>query len=326
LRLRTFTAETMAEAMQLVRQELGADAIILSTQRAGRKGGVTLTAALDGVAVEPQRGLAGEAEAAIDVLDRIGTAFDFHGLPPLIADRLLSAVADSACTDASQALAAACAARFRFAPLQLGPGAPIMLVGPPGAGKTATLAKLAARARMAEQKVMAVTCDTESAGAVEQLATYTRLLDIPAYRAKDVSALHRAVAAAPEGAAVLIDSVGINPFAASETAMLAELADAVSAEPVLVAPAGGDAAESADLAAAFAAIGVRRLIVTRTDTVRRLGGILASVETARLALSDAGVSPQIADGLVSLNAHRLAGLLLRTSGVSEEPAAATGTY
>jgi flagellar biosynthesis protein FlhF len=108
--------------------------------------------------------------------------------------------------------------------------------------------------------------------------------------------------------------------------MLAELADAVSAEPVLVAPAGGDAAESADLAAAFAAIGVRRLIVTRTDTVRRLGGILASVETARLALSDAGVSPQIADGLVSLNAHRLAGLLLRASGVSEEPAAATGTY
>ena len=45
--LRTFTAPTMAEAMRLVRDSLGDDAVILGTRQAGRGGGVGVTAAPD---------------------------------------------------------------------------------------------------------------------------------------------------------------------------------------------------------------------------------------------------------------------------------------
>ena len=45
MRLRTFTAKTMPEAMARVRDELGADAIILSTGCVA--GGISVTAALD---------------------------------------------------------------------------------------------------------------------------------------------------------------------------------------------------------------------------------------------------------------------------------------
>ncbi|MBV9523366.1 MAG: GTP-binding protein, partial [Alphaproteobacteria bacterium] len=47
MRLRTFTAPTMPEAMALVRRHLGGDAVILSTRRAN--GSVALTAALEEV-------------------------------------------------------------------------------------------------------------------------------------------------------------------------------------------------------------------------------------------------------------------------------------
>ncbi len=47
MRLKSFTASTMAEAMEMVRQELGDDAIIVSTQRAGGVKGFRVTAALE---------------------------------------------------------------------------------------------------------------------------------------------------------------------------------------------------------------------------------------------------------------------------------------
>ena len=47
MRLKSFTAPTMAEAMEMVRIELGDDAIIVSTQRAAGQKGVRITAALE---------------------------------------------------------------------------------------------------------------------------------------------------------------------------------------------------------------------------------------------------------------------------------------
>ncbi|MBF0306560.1 MAG: GTP-binding protein, partial [Alphaproteobacteria bacterium] len=47
MRLKSYTAPSMAEAMHLVRQELGEDAIIVSTQRAVGGKGVRITAALE---------------------------------------------------------------------------------------------------------------------------------------------------------------------------------------------------------------------------------------------------------------------------------------
>ena len=47
MRLKSYNAATMAEAMRMVREELGDDAIIVSTQRASDGQGVRITAALE---------------------------------------------------------------------------------------------------------------------------------------------------------------------------------------------------------------------------------------------------------------------------------------
>ena len=79
---------------------------------------------------------------------------------------------------------------------------------------------------------------------------------------------------------------------------------------MLVLPAGGDAAESAEAAAAFARAGARALIATRLDTARRLGGLLCAVQAGPMALLAAGASPRIADPLHPINPVSLARLLL----------------
>ena len=64
-----------------------------------------------------------------------------------------------------------------------------------------------------------------------------------------------------------------------------------------------------DMAAAFASLGTRRMIATRLDTARRIGGLLAAAGQG-LAFGGAGASPVIADGLHELNPAALARLIL----------------
>lgn len=336
MRLRTFTASSIADAMQLVRNELGPDAVILSTQRLGHGKGVQVTAGLEtpdrlggrlDASLTPDSLVPG-ASGAIAVVDTLGTALEFHGLPPVIADRLLAAAADLLVEDPVMALAGALDAQFGFTRLEtlFGRG-PVMLVGMPGAGKTSTVAKLAARARLDNRAVIAVTCDVLRAGAVEQLATYAKLLEVQAYRAKDPETLANAIAGAPKGALVLIDTVGSNPFDAEEMARLAGFVAAAKAEPILVQAAGGDVVESADCAAAFAALGARRLIATRIDAVRRLGGVLSAAQVGKLNFVALGTSPQIATGLGPVNPVSLARLMMAPPGAmtGATAGAASGT-
>jgi flagellar biosynthesis protein FlhF len=324
MRLKTFSAASMAEAMQMVRDELGTEAIILSTERRAAGGGVTVTAVIEPAApADPAD--AAHAVAAIGAIDAIGAALTRHGVPPMTAHRLLDAAADSLTDSPVDALAAALEAQLGFAPLFPDDDArrPLMLVGPPGAGKSVTLAKLAARARLAGETVAIVSTDTARAGAVEQLATFARLLQVPFLRAKTTAALGKAVATHAENGLVLIDTLAANPFDGDDTAMLRTLAAAADAEMLVVLPAGGDAAECAEHAEAFAGIGAELLFGARIDVARRLGGLIAAAEAGPLAFAGFGLSPQIGNGARAADATFLAQLIMlqRASARAEEAAA-----
>jgi flagellar biosynthesis protein FlhF len=229
----------------------------------------------------------------------------------LLAERLLTLAENFLLDNPRQALGAALRSRFAYSPiLQNRPERPLMLVGLPGAGKTATLAKLAAGAKAAKWPVIAITCDLAKAGGIDQLATYAKAMGITAYQAKNGGALKRAIDAAPEGALVLIDTAGINPLKPDDMAALAELAAAAKAEPVLTLAAGSDVSECAEQGQLFSEIGCQRLIATRIDAARRYGGLLACAEGGKLAFAEFGVSPEIANGLMFFGADALARLFM----------------
>jgi flagellar biosynthesis protein FlhF len=290
MRLKLYRAPAMADAMAKVRAELGEDALILSTRRVGD--GVEVTAALE--PDEPALPLAAPPDSAQLA------ALEYHAVPAPL--RLALDHGD---------LEAALAGALPFAALPLGPNdRPLLLVGPPGAGKTLTAARLATRLVLAGVAPLVITADGKRAGATEQLAAFTKLLGISLIVACHPVTLGRALLHRQDAAPVLIDAPGSDPFDPEQLEELTALATTTDAVVTLVLPAGLDPAEAAELAVAYAAAGASLLVATRLDLARRLGGILSASASARLALTEAGVGPNAADGLLPITPGWLAARLL----------------
>ncbi|CAO3453879.1 GTPase [Azospirillum largimobile] len=322
MRLKSFHAKTMSDAMRMVRQSLGDDAIIVAT-REEEGGGVRVTAAVeeDDLPAAPVSGGArgGRAKAPpkpvepeIDVGEVVADALQRHGVPATLAEQLIDAASGLDTEDPRLALGSALDSYFTFNPLPDGrsPVKPLALVGPPGSGKTLVAAKLAARAVFKKRSVGVITTDTVRAGGVDQLAAFTRLMKLKLATVEDPDALAGAFEVHRKTDLVLVDTAGRNPFDAVDMQDLRALLGAGEVEPVLVLPAGLDALEAADMALAFKAVGVRRMLVTRLDMARRLGSLLAIAARARLSFCDASVSSKVAEGLTALNPLALARMMI----------------
>lgn len=315
MRLKTYTAATMAEAMDAIRSELGDLAIIVSEQTIPETGEAWVTAAID---PEDERQDAHPPGQQIDMLGRV---LHRHGVPSGLADRLTGAIHDDGTLgtrgaggdDPEHLLAGALSTQFGFEPIGEGSRRAVILTGPPGAGKTIVAAKLAARERLAGRPVSLATTDTERAGGVAQLSVFSDVLNSKLGIADSPAALVRLMKGGAKSRPTLIDTQGVNPFDPAALEAMARLAEAAGAEPVLVLAAGGDAQESAEIAAAFAGIGVKRMIVTRIDCARRLGGVLTAA-AAPLAIAEFSMTPTIADGLEPAAPAFLAEILLKFPG------------
>jgi flagellar biosynthesis protein FlhF len=321
MRIRTFRARTVAAAMSAARAELGPEALILGTRRVAD--GIELTAATepeDEIAPLAPLGAAAAPAAPLQVVPpqqqqqqhdaAIARALAAHGLPASLCEALA----------AGPDLGVTLAASLRFSPLSLGPGSALLVVGPPGAGKTLTVAKLATRLRLAGETPRVIAADGRRAGAVEQLAAFTRLLGIDLIAAPHPATVLRALATRAEAPA-LIDTAGLDPFDAGEREEIAALAAAAGAEIALVIPAGMDSMEAAEMADAMTEAGACMLLATRLDLARRIGAIPAAAATG-LAIAEAGTGPGAADGLATLTAETLAARLLSPPAARPARAAA----
>lgn len=320
MRLKTFHANTMTEAMQMIRDTLGDEAIIVATGEERSTGNVRVTAAIepafeigDDVVAQESAWLQYDDESNLDaVAEEMTDLLLRHCVPEDVMDNMISCATVVGFDDIRIALVTTLEQLFNYRPLPVKTfERPIMMVGPPGAGKTLAAAKLAARGAMNGLNVGVVSTDTVRAGGIEQLKAFTNLLDIDLKKASSPAQLQDTIENLKQkNEQIIIDTAGLNPFDKTEVKALAKLINASNIRPVLVLPAGTDADEAGDMARVFATIGAAEILPTRVDMARRLGSLLSAAHYGGLSFSDVSTTPKVAQGLTPLSARTLAKLLM----------------
>lgn len=246
-----------------------------------------------------------------EIVENVTDAMIRHRFPVSVSEKIITAVTLSEKTNMRDALAEAIETLFDFDPLPVEPSdKPIILVGPPGAGKTLNTAKLATRAVQNGLKPVVITTDIVRAGGLEMLSTFLDILDLPLYDASSPAELKSLIEEHKDADQILIDTGGLNPFDPHEMKDLAKLLRVADMNSVLVLPGGGDAEESGEMALTFELLGVKKIYPTRLDFARRLGGVMAAADRGALSFAGASHTHKIPDGILDLTPKVLADLLM----------------
>lgn len=196
-------------------------------------------------------------------------------------------------------------------------GRNVMLVGPTGAGKTTTIAKLAANAALVESKrVKLITLDNFRVGGVEQIRTFADLIGVPLEVVDDVSQLADALDESYD--LVLIDTAGRTP---RETAPVVELAEALASLPPIevhvVIPAATSAQAIDSLVARYRRLEPARLLFTKLDEVDEVGELTRAPLRTQLPITWVTTGQAVPEDLEQPTRARLvelaSGILVRAA-------------
>jgi flagellar biosynthesis protein FlhF len=167
-------------------------------------------------------------------------------------------------------------------------GGVIALVGPTGAGKTTTIAKLAAQWSMqhGSQDLALVSTDRYRVGAREQLMTYARILGAPVHTAGSGKELAQVLHRLRDKKLILIDTAGMGPRDTRLTEQLEALRlGAARARILLALPAHGEAHALAAAVQSFSSLKPGACILTKIDEAASLGAVLSTTLRHRLPIA-----------------------------------------
>lgn len=188
----------------------------------------------------------------------------------------------------------------------------VALVGPPGGGKTTTIAKLAAHFKLrARKRVALVSLDTHRPGTHDQTRRYAELIGVPATSAQTVSGIRDAMRRLPEVDLVLIDTPGVGWRDRGRFARLAALLRSAKPDEIhLTLPASLSARVQEQAARTFAPLGVSRLVLTRLDEAIGLGAVLNVIDRLSIGVSYLAGGQRVPTDLEEAQRERLADLVL----------------
>jgi flagellar biosynthesis protein FlhF len=212
-------------------------------------------------------------------------------------------------------------------PIQLEPGRTRVaaLVGPTGVGKTTTIAKLAAYAKLElKQKVALVTLDTFRMAAVDQLHQYSEILQVPLHVALTVEDLRAALRFYSDRTLVLIDTPGHSPKDSEVQGQLRRYLDELTeVETHLVLSATTKPRDLADIAQRFEPLKPGRLIFTKLDETSTFGPLLSTLVRVKRPISYLGTGQGVPQDLEMATSRRIADLILPLALPECQPLPAT---
>lgn len=318
MKMKMFVGRSEEEALAMVRAEMGPDAVILSTRE--EDGRVEVRAAVE--RSFSHRYAAPRFAEPKPVFDEtrsfLASSLRWHGAP----EGFVQLVAEAggrlgAGLEPLGSLSAAIEGVLTFNPLNPEPKKSLLLVGPPGSGKTTAVAKIARYLSDRRKPLIPVAADFDASGQAARLAALTMKPTVASAISPDH--LMRLVRESDDrGGRLVIDCPSFNPLDDADMKRCSDLISYMNVEAVLVLGADGHPMELEDNARAFAALGCRRAILVRLDAVRRRGGAIAAISSARLSIAQLGLASNMAAGLTPASAGRIARLLVTGAAEAEQ--------
>jgi flagellar biosynthesis protein FlhF len=323
MRMKTFSAPSMSQALKLVEEQMGKDAVILSSQENTKEGVVHVTAGLDPDFIS--RPVVVRSETPTPSPKVVRPAFAPPPVPTKIPDAVLDAVSDGLKQQgfSTNRIVQLLQSSGFFSDPDPTPASvlsfclgrtvrctsfwetahhkkPVVFLGTPGVGKTVAVAKLATQALLHDFKPILISSDVAKAGGIEQLEYLTRILKLPLHIAEDPQALTEICRHLPETTPILVDTQGIHAYDNLAIARFQELFPADRFSFVLLSSPQEHEEDTAllleKLGPAYHPMG---LLPTKLDTSRKWAHILQTAMTLHLPLFELGVSASVTHGLMA---------------------------
>jgi flagellar biosynthesis protein FlhF len=342
MQIKRFEAKNIQEALRQVKETLGPEAIILSTQtvkKSSRPYVANPGSWIEVVAAIDPPGAAHEASdipnpipfgfRAIEPKRSPGTVEDSYlqtilssGLSPEFVHGLVGEIKNLRKESRGRSLDKAYQGILRWKIMEavevLEPKMEEMrvwaFVGPTGVGKTTTLAKLAAHFHLRfNKKITLVTIDTYRIGAIEQLKTYARILRLPFEIASDSETLKKIIDQHQNQDLLLIDTAGRNPYRGEQ---LEEMKTILSADPRvenhLVVSATTKDADLSAIVEQFSALPIRSYIFTKIDETAEYTSLFNQLVRYKRPLSYLTNGQKVPEDIELASKARVASLLLNS--------------
>ena len=328
MEVRTYRGRQLQEVMARIRAELGEEALILSTSQS--RNAVSVEVGLERMPelnVDRQSSLTGTSVVARPRMVRaplpgnIADILTGQGLEPALTAHLLQTITTAQPEKGvDRVIADGLARLFHFDSCMLGEDRRqrvVAFIGATGVGKTTTVAKLAARLRMAfDLKVGFISADAYRVGAGLQLQAYAQMLHVPCRvlsgRNTGGKELRQILADFRHLDLILIDTAGCST---SEVERIQQLQASLSAvqciEKMLLLPAPSN---TFDLHAALKAFGVldySRIIITKLDESGYIGPVLGAAAQSRRPLAFLTTGQKVPEDIEPASPRRLGWMLTR---------------
>ncbi|KRG71045.1 flagellar biosynthesis protein FlhF [Pseudoxanthomonas dokdonensis] len=210
----------------------------------------------------------------------------------------------------------------------LASGGVIALVGPTGAGKTTTIAKLAASyaALHNPRDVALVTTDTIRVGGREQLHSYGRQLGIAVHEADSDTQLAQVLERLRDYKLVLIDTAGLGQRDRNLVGQLNWLRSAGQVQTLLVLPANSHFSDLDEVVRRFRAANPQGVVLTKLDETGRLGSALSVVVDHQLPMAWVTDGQRVPEDLHRANSAHLVLRLDQLRREADEPCPAEAIH
>lgn len=184
-----------------------------------------------------------------------------------------------------------------------------VFIGPPGVGKTTTIAKIAAQARArGERRFRLVAADGYRVGAVEQLRLYADIIGSPFVVARTPEEVTGAIASSK--LPVLVDTPGLSPANEEAGAFFAALAALPAVHTHLVVPGGTTPRDFDRIWERFAMAGADRVVMSKVDEAETVMPLVRALRQRGVPVSLIGLGQRVPEDLVEGEAEMIAACLL----------------